>query len=89
MRYLIGWTNHTRPVVAAVIRNICKGEGIGQLRAVFALFGTDKIVHNFSNMNTAFMNVELKQGDGPATQLPVGPELTMPPDYSRRPQNVL
>ena len=82
MRDLIGWIDRTRPVVASVIRNICKGEGIGRLRAVNTLFDADKIVHNFSNMNAAFLNVELKQGDDPVTQLPVGPELTMPLEYS-------
>jgi CubicO group peptidase (beta-lactamase class C family) len=81
MRSLIQWITRTRPLAAAVIRNILKGEGIGRLKAVNTLFDADKIVHNFSNMNAAFMNVELEHGSEPATQLRVGPEMTMPANY--------
>ena len=81
MRSLIQWITRTRPLAAAVIRNILKGEGIGRLKAVNTLFDADKIVHNFSNMNAAFLNVELEHGSEPATPLRVGPEMTMPANY--------
>ena len=81
MTNLLGWINRTLPLVAAVAKNIWKGEGITRLMAVNSLFDADKIVHNFSSMNTAFLNVDLDHGTGPIAPLPSGPNIVMPAGY--------
>lgn len=82
MRSLMRWFKRTRPILAAVVRNVLKGEGIARLKAVNTLFDADKIIYNFSNMNAAFQNVELEHGSGPVTPLPLGFEMTMPANYA-------
>ncbi|MGB0799297.1 MAG: serine hydrolase domain-containing protein [Planktomarina sp.] len=47
-----------------------KREDIKRLLAVNSLFSEEKIVHNFSNMNGAFLNATLDRGAGPVSALP-------------------
>jgi CubicO group peptidase (beta-lactamase class C family) len=68
-------------VLAAASVGLWKREEITRLLAVNSLFNANKIVHNFSNMNAAFLNVELGDASGPVTELPTGPSVTMPEDY--------
>ncbi|MEP5728391.1 MAG: serine hydrolase [Sulfitobacter sp.] len=67
-------------VLAAVVIGIWKREEIARLLAVRTLFSEDNIVHNFSNMSTAFLTVPVSRGDGPTSDLPYGPETTLPPE---------
>lgn len=69
------------PILGAVASNFWRGEGIGRLLAVNSLFNADRIVSNFSNMNAAFLNVELDKGSAPIAPLPVGSEMVMPPKF--------
>ena len=67
-------------ILAAVVVGVWKREEIQRLWAVNSLFSEDRIVHNFSNMNAAFLNVPVLRGDGPVSDLPRGAELTLPPE---------
>ncbi|GGH23390.1 hypothetical protein SAMN05444007_102100 [Cribrihabitans marinus] len=59
-------------ILAAVAVGIWKREEIERLIAVNSLFDADVIVENFSNMDRAFLTVDLPRGDGPTSDLPYG-----------------
>jgi CubicO group peptidase (beta-lactamase class C family) len=84
MRKFIKWTSRILLALGVVILavGIWKREEITRLMAVNSLFEADKIVANFSNMNAAFLNVELPRGDGPVTPLPKGTDMQMPDAYA-------
>lgn len=65
-------------VVAAVVVGLWKREEITRLLAVNSLFSEDKIVHNFSHMDQAFLTTPVSRGDVPTTELAYGPEFTPP-----------
>lgn len=65
-------------VLVAAAAGLWKREQITRLMAVNSLFSQDKIVHNFSNMNAAFLNTPVDRGDGPTSALPYGAEYTPP-----------
>lgn len=65
-------------VLAAVVVGIWKREEIQRLMAVNSLFSEDKIVHNFSHMNEAFLTIDLPRGDGPTSELPYGSGFDLP-----------
>lgn len=67
-------------VLAAAI-GIWKREEITRLMAVNSLFAPDKIVHNFSNMNSMFLSAPLPRGDGPAASLPAGAAMALPAGF--------
>ena len=83
MRKILKWTVRLAGllILAAVVVGIWKREEIMRLLAVNSLFDADRIVQNFSNMDAAFLHVELSRGDGPASPLPAGTALTMPAAY--------
>ncbi|PIE10293.1 MAG: 6-aminohexanoate hydrolase [Rhodobacterales bacterium] len=56
-----------------------KREQIARLMAVNSLFSEEKIVHNFSNMNAAFLTLPMTRGPGPVAELAQGPEMALPP----------
>lgn len=68
-------------VLAAAIIGVWKREEITRLLAVNSLFSEEKIVGNFSNMDRAFLHVEVPRGDGPVSDLPRGAEANMPDGY--------
>lgn len=53
---------------------------IARLLAVNSLFDADRITHNFSNMDAAFLHEEVSRGDGPVSELPKGPPLSLTPE---------
>ncbi|MFK7941077.1 MAG: serine hydrolase domain-containing protein [Roseovarius sp.] len=55
-----------------------KRDELTRLMAVNTLFEQDKIVANFSNMNAAFLASDVPRGDGPVSDLPTGPDATLP-----------
>ncbi|WP_170326962.1 serine hydrolase domain-containing protein [Ruegeria arenilitoris] len=65
-------------VLAAVVVGFWKREELQRLMAVNSLFSEEKIVHNFSHMNEAFLTVDLPRGDGPTWELPYGPGFDLP-----------
>ena len=68
-------------VILALVAGFVKREEIGRLLAVNSLFAADRIVHNFSHMDDAFLTVEMPGGDGEVSPLPEGPAMTMPRTY--------
>ncbi|MDV4145815.1 serine hydrolase domain-containing protein [Shimia sp. FJ5] len=65
-------------IVTAVVLYIWKREEITRLLAVNSLFSEEKIVHNFSNMDTLFLTTPVDRGAGPVSPLPEGPAMTLP-----------
>ena len=65
-------------VLAAVVFGIWKREELQRVYTVITLFDADRIVDNFSTMETAFLTVPVPRGDGPVTDLPQGAALTKP-----------
>ncbi len=65
-------------ILAVVVIGFWKREEITRLWAVNNLFAEDRIVANFSNMERAFLTVEVPRGDGPVSDLPRGPDAMMP-----------
>ncbi len=65
-------------VLAAVVVGLWKREEIQRLMAVNSLFSEDRIVHNFSHMNDAFLTVDLPRGSGPTWELPYGSGFDLP-----------
>ena len=64
--------------LAAVVVGVWKREEIQRLLAVNSLFSEEKIVHNFSHMDHAFLTAPLPRGDGPTWELPYGPAYDLP-----------
>lgn len=56
-----------------------KRDEITRLIAVNTLFYKEKIISNFSNMDAAFLTVDVPRGDGPASPLPKGTPASLPP----------
>lgn len=66
-------------VLAIVAVGLWKREEITRLLAVNSLFAEDRIVGNFSHMDAAFPSAPVPRGTGPTSDLPYGPETTLPP----------
>ncbi|EEE36996.1 beta-lactamase [Rhodobacteraceae bacterium KLH11] len=69
--------------LAAVVVGFWKREEIQRLMAVNSLFSEDKIVHNFSHMNKAFLTADVSRGDGPTWELAYGPGFDLPDTTSQ------
>jgi CubicO group peptidase (beta-lactamase class C family) len=65
-------------VIAAAVVGFWKREEITRLLTVNSLFDADRIVTNFSSMEAAFLTRTVSRGDGPVSELPRGPEATLP-----------
>ena len=80
MRSILKWTFRTllALVILAVIAGFWKREELARLMAVNSLFAEDRIVHNFSHMDEAFLSASVPRGNGPTVPLPYGPETDMP-----------
>ncbi len=55
-----------------------KKDELKRLMAVNTVFDEDKIVGNFSNMDRAFLTRDVPRGDGSLSELPKGPDATLP-----------
>lgn len=64
--------------LAAVVVGLWQREQITRLLAVNSLFSAEKIVQNFSHMDTAFLNTPVPRGSGPTTELPYGTDAELP-----------
>ncbi len=64
--------------LAVAVVGFWKREEIQRLMAVNSLFSEEKIVHNFSHMDEAFLTVTLPRGDSPTWELPYGPGFDLP-----------
>jgi len=83
MRKLITWIIRITLtlVLAAAAVGLWKREEITRLLAVNSLFDADRIVENFSNMDRAFLHLEMPRGAGPVSQLPQGSDLSLPKGF--------
>ncbi|WP_299150998.1 serine hydrolase [uncultured Tateyamaria sp.] len=84
MRKILKWTLRAglALIIAALVVGFWKREEITRLLAVNSLFDADRIVSNFSNMESAFLHQVIPRGDGPISPLPQGSSLSMPPSYA-------
>lgn len=64
--------------LAAALIGIWKRAEITRLLAVNSLFSAEKIVHNFSHMNAAFLSAPVPRGTGPVSPLPQGTPQALP-----------
>ena len=67
-------------VLAAALVGFWKRDEISRLLAVNSLFSAERIVQNFSSMDSMFHSRTMARGDGPVAPLPAGPEMALPPD---------
>ena len=65
-------------VLAAVVVGLWQREQITRLLAVNSLFSEEKIVHNFSHMNEAFLSTPVPRGNGPTAELRYGADASLP-----------
>ncbi|WP_104017337.1 serine hydrolase domain-containing protein [Roseovarius nitratireducens] len=84
MRRILKWAGRVllALVLAAAVVGLWKREEIARLMAVNTLFSEEKIVANFSGMGRAFLTVPVPRGNGPVSDLPQGPEMTLPADVT-------
>ena len=68
-------------IVLAIL--LWKREEITRLFAVKSLFNADKIIANFSSMNTMFRSADVSRGDGPVSAIPKGADLTLTPEVEQ------
>ncbi len=61
---------------------IWKHEKLTRLMAVNSLFDAEKIVSNFSNMDTLFLTRSMARGPGPVSQLPEGAKADLPAEIT-------
>jgi CubicO group peptidase (beta-lactamase class C family) len=65
-------------VIAAAAAGLWKREQITRLLAVNSLFSPNRIVSNFSHMDTMFLKRDMSRGDGPVSPLPNGVPTALP-----------
>ncbi|MEH6519748.1 serine hydrolase domain-containing protein [Sulfitobacter sp.] len=65
-------------ILATVVVGLWQREQITRLMAVNSLFSAEKIVHNFSHMDAAFLNTPVPRGTGPTAELPYGDDAALP-----------
>ncbi|WP_406648111.1 serine hydrolase [Aliisedimentitalea scapharcae] len=65
-------------VLAAALVGFWKREEVNRLLAVNSLFSPEKIVHNFSNMDSAFLSTPVSRGNAPVSPLLQGAEMELP-----------
>ena len=65
-------------LLVAIGLGIWKREEVMRLWAVNSLFDEGRIVGNFSNMDRAFLTAAVPRGAGPVSDLPTGPQATLP-----------
>jgi len=80
MRAILKWGFRAILLVlmVAIGLGVWKREELMRLWAVNSLFDEDRIVANFSNMDRAFLTVDVPRGTGPVSPLPQGPDATLP-----------
>ncbi len=82
MKTLLKWIVRIMAVAAIALGGLAiwKYEQYQRLMAVLSLFSEEKIVSNFSAMDSAFLTTSLVQGNLQPSPLPVGPTATLPPE---------
>lgn len=65
-------------LVALLLVGLWQRDTLTRLWAVNSLFAEDRIVQNFSNMGALFWTSPVDRGDGPVSEMPQGPSITLP-----------
>ncbi len=81
MAKFLKWTARITILILIVAASLAfwKREEITRLLVVNNLFAEDKITHNFSNMDQAFVTDPLTRGTGAVSPLPAGDTMDLPP----------
>lgn len=81
MKQFLKWTiwGLTLSATILAILALFMREEVTRLLAVNSLFSEEKIVSNFSHMDTAFLSTTLPRAVDNPSPLPIGPAMTMPP----------
>jgi CubicO group peptidase (beta-lactamase class C family) len=76
------WTRRVilMAVLAILVVGFLNREQLLRLWSVNSLFSEDRIVANFSHMDTMFLTTPLPRGTGPVSTLPKGEDMTLPDD---------
>ncbi|WP_109468787.1 serine hydrolase domain-containing protein [Albibacillus kandeliae] len=76
------WTRRVilMAVLAILVVGFLNREQLLRLWSVNSLFSEDRIVANFSHMDTMFLTTPLPRGAGPVSTLPKGKDMTLPDD---------
>lgn len=84
MRTVLKWLFRILAVfiLAAVAVGFWQREKITRLMAVNSLFSEEKIVHNFSHMDEAFLSTPIPRGNGPTAELSYGPDAPLPEEVN-------
>ena len=79
------WTRRVilMAVLAILVVGFLNREQLLRLWSVNSLFSEDRIVANFSHMDTMFLTTPLPRGAGPVSTLPKGEDMTLPDDAER------
>ncbi len=82
MKSFLKWVLRIVVILAVVIGGLAlwKREEVGRLMAVLSLFSEEKIVDNFSSMDTIFLNRPLPGSGGTPNALPAGTPATLSPE---------
>lgn len=85
MRAFLKWLGVGLAAILVVALGVAvwKQDEIRRLLAVNSLFAEDRIVHNFTHMDGAFLHVPLPRGDEPVSPLPQGAPMTMPEGFAQ------
>ncbi|WP_298802357.1 serine hydrolase [uncultured Lentibacter sp.] len=62
---------------------VWKREEVTRLMAVNSLFSAEKIVHNFSHMDSLFLAAPVPRGQAPVSELVIGQPITLPDAYAQ------
>ncbi len=84
MKSFLKWVLRIVVILAVVIGGLAlwKREEVGRLMAVLSLFSEEKIVDNFSSMDTIFLNRPLPGSGGRPSALAPGTPATLPPEVT-------
>jgi len=85
MRTLLGYTLKALLVIVVVAAGVAfwKRAEIRRLMTVNSLFSAEKIVHNFSHMDAAFLTKPVDRGTGPVSPLPAGTPVALPAEVDK------
>ncbi|MCV2894526.1 serine hydrolase domain-containing protein [Lentibacter sp. XHP0401] len=68
-------------VLSGVLLYVWKREEITRVMAVNSLFAGEKIVNNFSHMNSLFLSTPMPRGDGPVSPIVIGQPIELPDSF--------
>lgn len=85
MRRFLVWTLRLLALLVVILAALAvwKRDDLTRLMAVNSLFAPDRIVANFSHMDSLFFHAVMPRGPGPVSPLPMGVPWPLPPDVAQ------